>query len=92
MPLKILATVTSKGQITLPVELRNAWDLRPGDQVAFDAPGLKPTTVEPRRRRSIFDRLDEMKLPSLGRPPTQQDIDDAVTEAMNEQEERSRGG
>ena len=92
MRAKILATITSKGQITLPAELRKAWDLKPGDQIAFDPPGANSSTIEPRRRRSIFDRLDELKLPSLGRPFTQQDIEDSITEEMNEQEERSRGG
>jgi AbrB family looped-hinge helix DNA binding protein len=87
---KMLATITSKGQITLPAELRKAWDLKPGDQIAFDPPGATSSVIEPRRRRSIFDRLEEFKLPSLGRPLTQQDIEDSITEAMNEQEERSR--
>jgi antitoxin PrlF len=29
------ATVTSKGQITLPVQVRNALGLKPGDRVEF---------------------------------------------------------
>jgi AbrB family looped-hinge helix DNA binding protein len=36
---KILATLTSKGQITLPAQHRKAWGLKPGDQIAFDPPG-----------------------------------------------------
>jgi hypothetical protein len=43
------------------------------------------------RRTSIFDRLDELKLPSLGKPLTQKDIESAITEAMTEKERRSRG-
>ncbi len=88
---KILATITSKGQITLPAELRRAWDLRPGDQIAFDPPGEASSRIEPRRKRSVFDRLGELKLPSLGRPLTQQDIEEAISGAMAEQEDRSRG-
>lgn len=41
-------------------------------------------------RRSIFDRLDELTLPSLGRPLTQADIDAAVGKTMAEQERRIR--
>ena len=89
---KILATITSKGQITLPAELRKAWDLKPGDQVAFDPPGKTSSRVEPRRKRSVFDRLDELRLPSLGRPLTQRDIEESISGAMAEQEERSRRG
>lgn len=33
------ATVTSKGQITIPVEVRQALGLRPGSRVAFVATG-----------------------------------------------------
>jgi AbrB family looped-hinge helix DNA binding protein len=88
---KILATLTSKGQITLPAQHRKAWGLRPGDQIAFDPPGKNSVRIEPRRRRSIFERLDELKLPPLGRPLTQEDIEKAITETMIEKERRSRG-
>jgi AbrB family looped-hinge helix DNA binding protein len=88
---KILATLTSKGQITLPAQHRKAWGLKPGDQIAFDPPGWKSARIEPRRKRSVFERLDELKLPPLGRPLTQKDIDNAITEAMIEKDRRSRG-
>jgi AbrB family looped-hinge helix DNA binding protein len=88
---KIMATITSKGQITLPAAHRKAWSLKPGDQIAFDAPGAKSSRIEPRRKRSIFERLDEFELPSLGRPLTQQDIEDSIAEAMIEKDKRSRG-
>ena len=81
---KIVATITSKGQITLPAQHRKAWGLKPGDQIAFDPPGAKSARIEPRRKRSIFERIDELKLPPLGRPLTQNDIDDSVAAAMVE--------
>jgi AbrB family looped-hinge helix DNA binding protein len=34
-PYKRTVTLTSKGQITLPVELRRSWDLKQGDQLDF---------------------------------------------------------
>jgi len=89
---KMLAAITGEGQITLPAELRKVWDLNPGDQFAFDPPGANSSTIEPPRKHSIFDRLDEFKLFSLGRPLSQQNIEDSISEAMNEQEERSRRG
>jgi AbrB family looped-hinge helix DNA binding protein len=85
------ATITSKGQITLPASVRKFWDLKPGDQVSFGRLQREGGAIRPLRRRSLFERLDELKLPSLGRPLTQTDIDDAVAKAMIEKERRSRG-
>ncbi|MGO9741792.1 MAG: AbrB/MazE/SpoVT family DNA-binding domain-containing protein [Roseiarcus sp.] len=89
---RLLATITSEGQITLPTELLEAWGLKPGDQVAFGDVGEHSSIVEPRRKRSILDRLDELKLPDIGRPFTQADIDESVAQAMAERVRRSRSG
>jgi hypothetical protein len=53
--------------------------------------GGKSIRIDPRRKRSIFERLDELKLPSLGRSLTQDDVESAVTDAMIEKDRRSRG-
>ena len=75
---KILATLTSKGQITVPADIARRWGLKPGDQIALRSAGRK--VGPPRAARSEHLRaLDELKLPSLGRPLTQQDIDEAIT-------------
>jgi antitoxin component of MazEF toxin-antitoxin module len=87
-----LATLNSDGRISLPAGLIKAWNLQPGDQIAFVDVDSESSTIEPHRKRSIFDRLDEFKLPSVGRPLEQEDIDNAVAEAMAEQDERSRRG
>ena len=34
-PYRLQATLTSKGQLTVPVELRRRWDLKAGDQLDF---------------------------------------------------------
>lgn len=85
------ATITSEGQITLPAEVREFWGLRPGDQISLGDLSADEGRVRPLRRRSIFERLDELKLPSLGRPLTQADIDDSVSEAIRAKFERSKG-
>ena len=92
MTQKILATVTAKGQITIPAAHRNAWGLKPGDKIAFDPPGAHPVTVEPKRKRSILDLLDALPPLGLGRPLRQEDIEQAIEDEMTEQEFRSKGG
>ena len=36
-----LSTVTSKGQVTTPIEIRASWDLKPRDRVVFEREGDK---------------------------------------------------
>jgi antitoxin PrlF len=91
MSYKLDATVTSKGQVTVPVEIRERLGVKAGDRLRFHLSDTGRLTVTAIHRRSIFDRLDELKLPSLGRPVSEADIDSAVDEAMMEQEERVRG-
>jgi antitoxin PrlF len=88
MPYERDATLTSKGQVTVPAEIRDRLDVKAGDRLRFHLDESGRLTITPIRRRSIFERLHELELPSLGRPVTDQDIADAVAEAMREQEER----
>ncbi len=34
-PKEILSTITSKGQVTIPAEVRRRLDLKPGDKIVF---------------------------------------------------------
>ena len=88
--IKASSTLTSKGQFTLPAEIRHALDLRPGDQLRFELTDDNELTVAPRRRRSIRELRESLPPLSLGRDFTQADIDDAIAEAMEEQETRVR--
>ncbi len=73
------ATLTSKGQITIPVHVRNRLHLKPGDVLEFDetAPFLKATktipsaaweqfgkaATDPWGDMSIFEIMDELRGP-----------------------------
>ena len=85
---RIVATLTSKGQLTVPKEVRDAWGLKAGDQLGFEVLGPREGKVEPIRRRSIFEGLDELAI-RLDAPLTQHDIDGALDEAVDEKLRRS---
>lgn len=57
------AVVTSKGQLTLPVELRRSWGLDQGDEVEFVTLGDGRTLVRPRNlsATAIFGILSHLK-------------------------------
>jgi AbrB family looped-hinge helix DNA binding protein len=88
--IKVAATITAKGQVTVPADIRKAIDGRQGDQLVFVLSDSKQLTVIPRKRRSIFELRKALPPLDLGRPVMQADIDEAITEAMNEQEARVR--
>ncbi len=73
------ATLTSKGQITIPVHVRNRLHLKPGDVLEFDekAPFLKAvktipaeaweqfgkTACDPWGNMSVLEIMDELRGP-----------------------------
>lgn len=47
------AKITSKGQITVPREVRHALGVKPGDKLVFEQNG-KDVSVRPVRNKSVF--------------------------------------
>lgn len=47
------AKITSKGQITVPREIRHALGVKPGDKIIFEQIG-KDVSVRPVRSKSVF--------------------------------------
>lgn len=90
MPYKDDVTLTSKGQLTLPAALRKLWGLKAGDRLQFEYGADGQARMSKRVRRSILESRKELEPLSLGRPVSQKDIDDAVADAMIEQELRIR--
>lgn len=84
----VYAKVTSKGQITLPVSLRNAWNLKPGDQVSFDINDGTSATITPKRRRSILEDIDRYTIKPDGKI-SNAELKEAVQDAAVERYERS---
>lgn len=69
------ATVTSKGQITIPAEVRERLGLRPGSRVAF-----VPTTSGAYVFRTDAGSITELKgsVPARERPVSIDEMNDAI--------------
>jgi antitoxin PrlF len=87
------ATVTSKGQITVPSELRKALGIASGDRLRFVRISDGSIRLEARKRRRIVDfaRANAFHAGEAG-IDLDKTIDEAIAIAMEERERRSRGG
>ena len=79
------ALITSKGQITLPKEVRDRHSLKPGDSVEFIEEGGK-TWVRPRNLRAV-DLAGILHRPGM-KAFTIEEMDEAIGEALSEDDER----
>ena len=64
--MKRAARVTSKGQITVPHEIRRALGVRPGDKLLFEA-GRSRVRVRPVRAGSPFEKYRGVGTPGIRR-------------------------
>lgn len=60
------ARITSKGQITVPHEIRRALGVRPGDKLLFEKDG-GGVRVRPVRTKSPFERYRGIGTPGIPR-------------------------
>lgn len=78
------ATMTSKGQLTVPKEIRDRLGLKPGDKVDFVPVAGAGVTMRKRRRLSLEEALGS--LPTNGVTATleqmEQDLGDAIVESV----------
>lgn len=77
----IIATVTSKGQVTIPKEIRDALDIREGTQLQFEVDPNGAVLVTKRRKKHIREIFGMLK-------PKRH----ATVEEMNEAIERGWAG
>jgi antitoxin PrlF len=64
--MKKQATMTSKGQVTVPVEIRRILGVRPGDKIEFETNGTG-CYVRPVRTESPFEEFRGIGTPGIGR-------------------------
>jgi antitoxin PrlF len=83
------STMTSKGQITLPKEVRERFDLKAGDQVEFL---IEPGRVELRPvSGSIMSLFGILRRPGT-QPTSVEAMDEAVGSHLAAEDERIRKG
>lgn len=80
------AKVTSKGQITIPADIRNEWRIEPGDQLVFYTGANGRFMVRVRRTRVGAGRG---VIPDDGSLIDRAIIGDAVAEGVTERRKRS---
>jgi antitoxin PrlF len=78
----VLATMTSKGQLTVPKEVRALLDLKPGDRVELIPDGKGRVVMRRAKIRSVTDLFGI--LPAGCLPATNEELDDIIGEAIVE--------
>ncbi len=84
------ATVTAKGQITIPVEIRNAMGLEPGSKVVFFESGDGAFIL--RRMGSIEDLYGCLAGVGFEVPKTNEEIDDLIAKHVAELDDATKSG
>lgn len=90
MSYRFSAIMSEDGRVTIPSDIRERLGVKAGDVLNVQLAEAGEHTASPVKGRSIFDDLDQFRLPSLGRQLSQGDIDKAVAEEMTAQEDRVR--
>lgn len=80
------ARITSKGQLTLPKQVRDRHGLKPGDEVEFVELNGK-TWLKPRNLRAA-DLAGILGRPPNGEVLSIEDMDEAIMDAVAEDDER----
>lgn len=73
-------TLTSKGQVTIPKEIRQRWGLRQGDQLIFRFDERGRLTVEPAAPKLLGDLPGCLRHRAGRRAATIEEMDQAVRE------------
>lgn len=84
--MSILATMSSKGQLTIPKEIRDQLNLAEGTR--FNISVRDGEVVARPKNKSVADLAGILGKPALGAGATLEDLDEAIGQAMAEDDER----
>lgn len=82
------ATMTTKGQLTVPKSIRDKLGLEPGDRVDFLDVDDETVALKRIKKTGLDDLIG--CVPYDGPPLTQEDIDNAIMDHAAEEDERIR--
>jgi AbrB family looped-hinge helix DNA binding protein len=82
----VRARITSKGQLTIPVEVRRKYGLEPGDEVAFhlEANGARLLPLKRRQLTELFGALPATRK-FAGRDRIRKEVGRKLGEALSRQ-------
>jgi AbrB family looped-hinge helix DNA binding protein len=86
----MIATLTSKGQMTLPKAVRDDLKLKPGDRIDVVKENGQ-YVLRPRNKRAV-DLYGILGEPPAGKGMTVEEMDEALGQALTEDDERIRAG
>ncbi|HSV64745.1 MAG TPA: AbrB/MazE/SpoVT family DNA-binding domain-containing protein [Mycobacteriales bacterium] len=78
--MEVSATVTSKGQVTIPKQVREALGISAGDRVLFRVEGGRATLA---RTRELLDLAGSVSVPAAKRGASWDDIRSATRSARS---------
>lgn len=83
------ARLTSKGQVTIPVEVRRRLDLQAGDELIFepDAQGIRLLALK-RKRLSEFYAMLPVSRPYPGKERVREEVSDKLAHELLNKEHR----
>ena len=82
------ATMTSKGQLTVPKAVRDRLGLKPGDKVEFRQDGAESVTLVPVRRVPLEGLIGCLSHLANSPPMTDEEQEEAIGRMLVEDDER----
>ena len=86
----IIATMTSKGQMTIPKEVRDELGLKPGDTVSMFIDGDKAIVMIAASNERLSILAGILGQPPAGAARRLEEIDEAIGDAVADDDERIR--
>jgi antitoxin PrlF len=85
------STLTSKGQVTIPKQLRDQLGLKMGDRLMFKIEGDGKFVVEREEADPLAGLVGRLRHLAKDRPMTDEEMNEAIAQHHAEEDERIKG-